>query len=444
MCIWLRITRYRYNGIFKPVKPSPMTTLTAPAYQTTSQRFSQIRSQTEKICAPLEPEDTVVQPMIDVSPPKWHMAHTTWFFEQFVLTTHLENYRVFDEKYAFLFNSYYNTVGNRVQRAERSTLTRPPLRDVYTYRKHVNEHISKLLESVSEDTLSRLLPVLELGLQHEQQHQELLLTDIKYILSTNPLLPAYHPKPAAASSSTVPEAKFLEVPGGVYTIGYQGEDFCFDNELGVHDVLLPDFSVMNRLVTNGEYLEFMQDGGYGDFRFWLDEGLALVRTQNLKAPLYWLEQDGEWFQYTMHGLVKLDLHKPVSHISFYEAQAFAAWAGKRLLTEFEWEALTQVYSPAKGNFQESGLFEPQPAQNGTDMLQLFGDVWEWTYSAYHPYPGFSTAPGALGEYNGKFMINQMVLRGGSCATPQSHIRTTYRNFFHPDKRWQFTGIRLAR
>jgi ergothioneine biosynthesis protein EgtB len=334
-------------------------------------------------------------------------------------------------------------VGNRVQRAERSTLTRPPLRDVYAYRKHVNAHISILLGSLDEDTLAELMPVLELGLQHEQQHQELLITDIKYILSTNPLLPAYQQQKETKETTVTQEATYLEVPGGVYQIGYQGDDFCFDNELGVHEVLLADFKVMNRLVTNGEYLAFMEADGYSDFRFWLDEGLALVRAGDLKAPLYWLEKDGDWWQYTLHGLEKLNLNKPVTHISFYEAQAFAAWSGKRLLTEFEWEAAAQVYPPRPGNFQESGKLEPTPATHGEGLLQLFGDAWEWTYSAYHPYPGFSTAPGALGEYNGKFMINQMVLRGGSCATPQSHIRPTYRNFFHPDKRWQFTGIRLA-
>ncbi|MHC2990633.1 hypothetical protein OB13_03195 [Pontibacter sp. HJ8] len=420
-----------------------MPTLAAPPTQELIKRFEQLRAQTEAICAPLEPEDTVVQPMVDVSPPKWHMAHTTWFFEQFVLQPHRKGYKVFHPSYGFLFNSYYNTVGNRVQRAERSTLTRPPLREVYAYRRYVNEQINELLATADEDTVAAFLPVLELGLQHEQQHQELLITDIKYILSTNPLLPAYHQSKKESASASPGEATFLEVPGGVYTIGYRGHDFCFDNELGVHDVLLADFRVMNRLVTNGEYLEFIKAGGYTDFRYWLDEGLALVRTAGLKAPLYWVEQDGEWMVYTLHGLEKLDLNKPVSHISFYEAQAYASWSGKRLLTEFEWEAAAQVYPPQPGNFLESGQLEPSVAKATSGLQQLYGDTWEWTYSAYHPYPGFSTAPGALGEYNGKFMINQMVLRGGSCATSFSHIRTTYRNFFHPDKRWQYSGIRLA-
>ncbi|WP_347156969.1 ergothioneine biosynthesis protein EgtB [Pontibacter chitinilyticus] len=407
------------------------------------QRFTSIRAHTEHICAPLEPEDTVVQPMVDVSPPKWHMAHSSWFFETFVLQPYLPGYQVYHPKYNFLFNSYYNSVGNRVQRHQRSTLTRPPLRDIYAYRRYVDRHMAQLLQDLPEERSAELLPVLELGLQHEQQHQELLLTDIKYILSTNPLLPVYRPQAQEPQQAATP-ATYLEVPGGTYTIGHQAEGFSFDNELGVHEVQIADFRIMNRLVTNGEYLEFMQDGGYSDFRHWLDEGLALVRTQQLEAPLYWLQQEGTWYRFTLHGLQKVNLQDPVCHLSFYEADAYANWAGKRLLTEFEWEAATQVYPPQHGNFVENGLLEPtaaDPAQEG--LQQLYGDVWEWTYSAYHPYPGFTKAPGALGEYNGKFMINQMVLRGGSCATSENHIRTTYRNFFHPDKRWQFTGIRLA-
>ncbi|TXK49841.1 ergothioneine biosynthesis protein EgtB [Pontibacter qinzhouensis] len=421
-----------------------MSTITATAPTVSLQRFQEIRARTEKICAPLEAEDTVVQPIIDVSPPKWHMAHTTWFFETFVLQPHLPGYKLFHANYGFLFNSYYNTVGNRVQRDARSTLTRPPLRDIYAYRQHVDEHISQLLQQLDDDKAAAIMPLLELGLQHEQQHQELLITDIKYILSTNPLVPAYQAAPTKAPHTTAVAAEFLEVPGGIYSIGHQGSGFSFDNEQGVHEVLLQDVQVMNRLVTNGEYLAFIQDGGYTDFRHWLDEGLALIKAAGLKAPLYWLEQDGEWQRFSMHGLEPLDPHQPVCHLSFYEANAYATWAGKRLLTEFEWEAASQLYAPSKGNFMESELLEPAAATPGASGLQqLYGDVWEWTYSAYHPYPGFSKAPGALGEYNGKFMLNQMVLRGGSCATPQSHIRTTYRNFFHPDKRWQYNGIRLA-
>ena len=420
-----------------------MPVATATATQNILQLYQQIRAQTEHICQPLEPEDTVVQPIVDVSPPKWHMAHTSWFFETFLLKPHLQGYKEFHPRYSYLFNSYYNNVGNRVQRDQRSTLTRPPLRDVYAFRQHVDEHMQQLLQGIDEKQMDELLPVLQLGMQHEQQHQELLITDIKYILSTNPLLPAYTPQ-LDKKESMATKARFLDVPGGVYTIGYRGDDFCFDNELGVHEVLLEDFSVMNRLVTNGDYLEFMQDGAYQDFRHWLDEGWAMVRNDKLQAPLYWLEQDGVWHRFTMHGLQKVDLNEPVTHISFYEADAYANWAGKRLLTEFEWEATTQVYTPEAGNFVENNLLEPTAASPEKEgMQQLYGDTWEWTYSAYHPYPGFSKAPGAIGEYNGKFMINQMVLRGGSCATPENHIRTTYRNFFHPDKRWQYNGIRLA-
>ncbi|MCC9135190.1 ergothioneine biosynthesis protein EgtB [Pontibacter silvestris] len=421
-----------------------MSILIAPNTSTILKRYNLIRSQTEYICEPLEPEDTVVQPMVDVSPPKWHMAHSTWFFETFVLQPFLPNYKLFHSSYGYLFNSYYNSVGNRVQRNQRSTLTRPPLRDVYAYRQHVNEHIVELLQILEEEKLAEVMPILELGLQHEQQHQELLITDIKYILSTNPLLPIYKTLKENTSKSCYVAPELLNITGGVYKIGFKGDSFCFDNELGVHEVLLEDFQVMNRTVTNGEYLQFMQDGGYTDFRHWLDEGLSFVQASGIKAPLYWIEQDGDWHHFTLHGLEKLDLNAPVCHISFYEADAYANWAGKRLLTEFEWEAASQAYPPASGNFVESDLLEPTAADpNIKGLQQLYGNVWEWTYSAYHPYPGFTKAPGAIGEYNGKFMLNQMVLRGGSCATPESHIRTTYRNFFHADKRWQYNGIRLA-
>lgn len=421
-----------------------MRTLTESAPQAVLQQYENIRSFTEKICAPLEPEDTVVQPIVDVSPPKWHMAHTSWFFETFVLSPHLPGYRVFHEQYSYLFNSYYNAVGSRVLRDQRGTLTRPPLRDIYAFRRHVDAHMNQLLKTITGEKLAELQPVLALGLQHEQQHQELLLTDIKYILSTNPLLPVYSPRPEPKGKATPVAAEFLEVPGGIYTIGYRGEGFSFDNEHGVHEVLLDDFSVMNRLVTNGEYLAFMADNGYGDFRHWLDEGFAMVNRDQLQAPLYWIKKEGVWHRFTLHGLEEVDPEEPVCHISFYEADAYANWAGKRLLTEFEWEAATQVYPPQQGNFAESGLLEPRAADAAVaGMQQLYGDVWEWTYSAYHPYPGFEKVEGAIGEYNGKFMLNQMVLRGGSCATSESHIRTTYRNFFHPDKRWQFNGIRLA-
>ncbi|NEM97809.1 ergothioneine biosynthesis protein EgtB [Pontibacter burrus] len=407
-------------------------------------RLDEVRNRTELICQPLEPEDTVVQPIIDVSPPKWHMAHTTWFFEEFVLKPYLSDYKVFHPNYSYLFNSYYNSVGNRVQRNARSTLTRPPLREVYSYRQHVNEHLQKLLATADETKLDQLLQVIELGLQHEQQHQELLLTDIKYILSTNPLLPAYSASDPPQTIATHVPATYVDVPGGIYKIGYQGNRFCFDNELGVHEVLLQDFQVMNRLVTNAEYLEFMEAGGYTDFRHWLDEGFTLATTENWKSPLYWITKDNKWQRFTLYGLQDINPEEPVTHISFYEANAYANWAGKRLLTEFEWEAAALVY-PATANYSSDlirlGPRAAEPEQHG--LQQLYTDAWQWTYSAHHPYPGYAKAEGALGEYNGKFMINQMVLRGGSCATPPGHTRISYRNFFPADKRWQFTGIRLA-
>ncbi|WP_460892991.1 ergothioneine biosynthesis protein EgtB [Rufibacter soli] len=415
-------------------------------------RFKSVRAQTEQICAPLTPEDTVMQPMVDVSPPKWHLGHTTWFFETFVLVPHWPGYTVYHPQYAFLFNSYYNSLGSRVVRSERGTLSRPPLEDILAYRRHVNHHMEEALATPGFAENPTLAPLLELGFQHEQQHQELLVCDIKYILSCNPLLPAYHVKPVSVLrqfSKNQAQNEWCPVPEGLYTIGHQGKGFCFDNELQAHQVFLAGFSARRHLVTNKEFLGFIEAGGYSDFRFWLDEGWQLAQQQHWQAPLYWMQQDSDWWHFTLHGLEKIDLNAPVTHISFYEAQAYANWSGHRLLTEFEWEALAQRYAnpAAQGNFLESGQYQPVPdttSENAETIPQLLGNAWEWTYSGYFPYPGFETAPGALGEYNGKFMVNQMVLRGGSCATPQSHIRPTYRNFFHADKRWQFTGIRLAK
>ena len=436
---------------------------TASLVSSLQSRFEAVRQQSVALCEPLLPEDTVVQPMLDVSPPKWHLAHTTWFWETFLLREYLPGYVVFHPDYAFLFNSYYNSLGSRVNRADRGTLSRPPLRDVYAYRTAVDARMQDLLAQA--DTLPPAFwEVFELGLQHEQQHQELLATDIKYILSTSPLAPAYLSEKLTAggpsaqnddssfstfNSPLPPQAAWLPVPGGRYRIGFEGEGFCFDNEQAPHDTYVADFELQNRLVTNAEYLEFMEAGGYRDFRFWLGEGWDLVQQQGWEAPLYWVLRDGSWHRFTHHGLQPVNPAAPVTHVSFYEADAYAQWRGCRLPTEQEWEIAARRFHPdqAAGTFLESSLLDPQPlpADAAPDQChQLLGDAWEWTYSAYHPYPGYQRAAGALGEYNGKFMINQLVLRGGSCATPESHIRLTYRNFFHADKRWQFTGIRLAR
>lgn len=425
----------------------PLPPVAAPS-STAVLRFRAIRQQSEALCRPLLPEDTVVQPVIDVSPPKWHLAHTTWFWETFLLREYLPQYQVFHADYAFLFNSYYNSLGSRVNRADRGTLSRPALAEVYQYRAYVDAHMEQLL-ACPELLPAAGLEVLELGLQHEQQHQELLATDIKYILSTSPLAPAYQPVTAPAPIHSAPPVAWLPVPGGVHRIGFAGEGFCFDNEQAPHDTYVADFELQNRLVTNAEYLEFMEAGGYRDFRYWLDEGWDLVQQQAWEAPLYWVLQNGRWHRFTHHGLQPVDMAAPVTHVSFYEADAYAHWRGHRLPTEQEWEIAARHFGATTtgGTFLESGRFDPQPlpADAAADQChQLLGDAWEWTYSAYHPYPGYQRAAGALGEYNGKFMINQLVLRGGSCATPESHIRLTYRNFFQADKRWQFTGIRLAR
>ncbi|SET11154.1 ergothioneine biosynthesis protein EgtB [Hymenobacter actinosclerus] len=445
--------------------PTPSLQSAPAARLTPGARFAAVRTQSAALCQPLLPEDTVVQPMLDVSPPKWHLAHTTWFWETFLLREYQPGYQVFHPDYAFLFNSYYNSLGSRVNRADRGTLSRPPLADVYAYRQAVDAAMQQLLAQQADTLPPAFWEVFELGLQHEQQHQELLATDIKYILSTSPLAPAYlsekvnagNKKQSGSESASFstsdspapPPAAWLPVAGGVHRIGFEGEGFCFDNELAPHDTYVADFELQNRLVTNAEYLEFMAAGGYHDFRYWLGEGWDLVQQQGWQAPLYWVERDGQWWRFTHHGLQPVNPAAPVTHVSFYEADAYAQWRGCRLPTEQEWEIAARQFgaAPTAGTFLESSLFDPQPLPpdaSPDQCHQLLGDAWEWTYSAYHPYPGYQKAAGALGEYNGKFMINQLVLRGGSCATPESHIRLTYRNFFHADKRWQFTGIRLAR
>lgn len=410
-------------------------------------RYTQIRQQSEQLCAPLATEDYVVQPITDVSPPKWHLGHTTWFFENFLLVPYLKNYEVFNSKYPFFFNSYYESQGPRVHRSHRGNMTRPSVEDIYQFRKHVDWHLLELIDQIensSEAWADEARFTLEIGLQHEQQHQELLVTDIKYILGNNPLFPAYDPSDVDQGHSTRP-AGWIEVDAGMYQIGHESEGFCWDNELSAHQVYLQDYAIQDRLVTNGEYLEFMLAGGYDNYEYWLAEGWDWVKSLESKSPLYWYAVDGQgWHHYTMQGFRPVDLSLPVTHISYFEADAFARWKGLRLPTEQEWEVACRLTEPQiKGNFLEKQSWHPQGVGE-TEATQFLGDAWEWTASAYLPYPDYPRFKGALGEYNGKFMINQMVLRGGSVATPQSHMRITYRNFFQTDKRWQFTGIRLAR
>lgn len=403
-------------------------------------RYDAIRNATIDICKPLSHEDHVVQPVIFVSPPKWHLAHSTWFFENFILLKHKKGYRAFNESYNYLFNSYYESVGKRALRTDRGNITRPGVEEILQYRAYVDEQMQLLMqEGISEEAAA----FIELGLNHEQQHQELLYTDIKYILGHNPLFPQYH-APALRVEAAARPANYIEMSEGTYEIGHAGNDFCFDNEKGRHKVFLHAFRYMDRLVTNEEYLQFMEAGGYENALLWLAEGWDWVKQNNVIAPMYWHKIDNEWHNYTLEGLVKIDEAAPVTHVSYYEAEAFARWKGKRLLTEFEWEAVCSAKHkviPAHANFSGKRLLTTSHAGEGDD--QLLGNTWEWTASAYLPYPFYKQAEGALGEYNGKFMVNQMVLRGGSCVTPRDHMRITYRNFFHADERWQFTGIRLA-
>ena len=404
-------------------------------------RYTQVRNRTESICSPLNPEDHVVQPIVDVSPPKWHLGHTTWFFETFVLEPHSNDYTLFNKSYGYLFNSYYETVGARVIRTDRGNMTRPTVQEILGYRAYVDSKMEELLEEELEPTV---LALVELGLQHEQQHQELLFYDIKYILGNNPLFPAYVNE-TVPPSVDIQAAGYLPLEEGVYTIGHEGQGFHFDNELGVHNVFIHQCALQDRLITNAEYLEFIEDGGYQDFRFWLSEAWEWVKTGEVKAPFHWHFTGNTWYHYTLNGgLQKIDPAAPVTHVSFFEADAYAKWRGLRLPTEFEWEVACNQYGTSNGhsNFMESDHYAPVPKKD--DNNQFYGDVWEWTASAYRPYPYYQAPEGAVGEYNGKFMINQMVLKGGSCATPSDHIRSTYRNFFHPHLRWMFSGIRLAK
>lgn len=405
------------------------------------EQYLHVRRLTEEICKPLQPEDFVVQPVVDVSPPKWHLAHTTWFFENFILKDHLPGYKVFDDDYHFLFNSYYETEGERWIRAERGYLTRPWVKEIMAYRQYVDEHMKQFLEEI--EVSDELKGVMEIGLNHEQQHQELMVYDIKHILGINPLFPVYKTFNKDYEAPTLDE-NFLKVEEGTYEIGYQGPDFHFDNEEGVHKVFLHAYQIQDRLITAGEYIEFIEAGGYEDFNHWLMEGFEWAKKETIKAPFYWFKEDGIWKHYALSGVEEVNPDEPITHINFYEADAFAKWRGKRLPTEFEWEVACRLFEeqiPAEANFLDNKNFRPMPRIGRN--TQFYGDVWEWTSSAYSPYPYYQKVDGALGEYNGKFMVNQMVLRGGSFATMRDHIRASYRNFFHPHLRWHFTGIRLA-
>jgi ergothioneine biosynthesis protein EgtB len=409
-------------------------------------RYRRVRDFTARLCRTLQPEDYVVQSMPDVSPTKWHLAHTSWFFETFVVKVWMPRYRSEVPQYAYLFNSYYNAAGDMHRRDLRGLISRPTVAETYRFRDSIDECVTKLLEEADEALLAEIEPVLTLGLHHEQQHQELLLTDIKHVLAQNPLYPVFEESARAGETGRVAPQEFVEFDETTILIGHDGDGFSYDNEGPRHRALVPAFSLSNRLITNGEYLAFMEAGGYTRPEYWLSLGWTTVNEQRWRAPLYWTERDGAWWNFTLSGFRPIDETEPVTHLSYFEADAYANWAGARLPTEFEWERAAHDL-PIAGNFVDEQRFHPTPApaaSNKDELLQIYGDVWEWTRSAYLPYPGYRAGPGALGEYNGKFMCNQMVLRGGSCATSRDHIRPTYRNFFQPEKRWQFTGIRLAR
>jgi ergothioneine biosynthesis protein EgtB len=406
-----------------------------------SARYRQVRSRTEALCEPLQPEDFVLQAMPDASPTKWHLAHTSWFFETFCLAALSERYRPIREDANFLFNSYYNAVGERIARDRRGMLSRPSIGEIFGYRREVDRRMAVALSEASEEALRTISPIVEIGLNHEQQHQELILTDLKAAFGRNPTRPVYRdvPKTERAADSL----RWIDHRGGLASIGHDGSGFAFDNEAPRHKVFLEPFSLASRPCTNGEYLAFMDGGGYQRPEFWLSDGWATKTAENWSSPLYWERCGGSWSTFTLSGVLPIDESEPVAHVSFYEADAFARWSGARLPTEAEWETVA-AHEPVEGNLLEDEAFHPRAAGTRTGPGQLYGDVWEWTASPYVAYPGYRTAEGALGEYNGKFMCNQFVLRGGSCATPASHIRASYRNFFPPHARWQFMGLRLAK
>ena len=407
-----------------------------------ARRYAEVRRQTELLAAPLSAEDQMVQSCPEASPAKWHQAHTTWFFETFILAAHVKAYKPFDSRFRDLFNSYYNGIGKQPEKALRNTFSRPSLEDVQNYRQHVDDQMQELLgaDSLPEEALK----LAELGLHHEQQHQELLVTDIKHAFWSNPLRPAYRTLSSTSAGGAAAVQNPRAFTEGLVEIGADAAQFHFDNEAPRHKVFVPAFRFATRLATCGEYLAFMEDRGYERPELWLSDGWLSVQTHHWNAPLYWEKSGNQWFQFTCAGMRKVEEAEPVCHVSLYEADAFARWAGARLPTEFEWE-VAAAGAPIAGNLLEQERFHAAPASQSSDgdPVQLFGDVWEWTASAYLPYPGFKPAGGAVGEYNGKFMSGQMVLRGGSCVTPGSHIRASYRNFFPPVTRWQFSGIRLA-
>jgi ergothioneine biosynthesis protein EgtB len=417
----------------------------APAASATplARRFEAVRATTERLAAPLSAEDCALQSMPDASPVKWHLAHTTWFFETFLLERFVADHVPFHPQFRMLFNSYYNAVGERHPRPERGLLSRPALEEIRAYRAHVEAQLAPLIARADAD--SGIASLLELGVAHEQQHQELILTDVKHLLSRNPLQPAYMERWPLTPVRSRP-SRWIACAGGLVEVGHASAGFAFDNEMPRHEVLLTPYEIASHPVTHGDFVAFIEDGGYARPELWLSLGWDTVQAQRWTQPLYWERRDARWTTFTLHGRCEIDAAAPMTHVSYFEADAYARWAGARLPTEFEWEAAA-AGAPSDGNFLDSGALHPlAPRADAPEGRpgELFGDVWEWTRSAYAPYPGYAPAAGAVGEYNGKFMCNQYVLRGGSCATPRSHIRATYRNFFPPDARWQFSGLRLAR
>ncbi|MDH2916551.1 MAG: ergothioneine biosynthesis protein EgtB [Gallionella sp.] len=404
------------------------------------ERFKAVRARSETLCAPLEIEDYCIQAMSDVSPPKWHLAHVTWFFEMFILVPYAKRYRMLRDEYAHLFNSYYETAGSFFPRPQRGMLSRPTVKEVFEYRHHVDGALLELLAQPPKQHAAEIRQRLQLGIEHEIQHQELLLMDTRYNFSINPLQPVYHNVELPPAVPAVAMG-WQEFAAGVVEIGHDGDNFVYDNERPRHKTYVQDFRLATRLVTNAEYLAFIDDGGYGRVDLWLSDAWRTVNERHWQAPLYWFRQGGDWMHFDLTGSHALRQDEPVSHLSYYEADAYARWAGKRLPTEAEWEHAASAQA-ISGNFLDTGLYVPQPAQQA-GMTQLYGDLWEWTRSAYLPYPGFKPLPGTLGEYNGKFMSDQMVLRGGCCATAQDHMRASYRNFFRAADRWMFSGLRLA-